>query len=396
MTSVDGWTYTYDAIGNPISKTNTNGETVEFTWSGRELTSWYSYDDGEIVKPMSFTYNADGIRTSKSYYDEVTEYVLDGSRIIAEIKNGSHIFVYIYDELGLPIGIKYRSSTTSSYEYFFFEKNLQGDIVAIYNDSGTKIASYVYDAWGNFTKTQTSGVTYSTADSYVYNNNPFTYRGYYYDSETGLYYLQTRYYDASIGRFINADGEMSGVGGNLIGYNLYAYGFNNPISMYDPTGEWPWLNWIVDFVVNIVDAILCSIETQVGVGIGIGVNIADTVKLDGSRDTYIGIDDGKLVTGNVLSTEVSILDSVGVGDEYDHRVEENFKRVSNSGTSYDSIFDIKNYPDVTRGNSISAGPVSVNSEGEVVISIGASAHFIFGGHAKFGFNITEFFQRLVD
>ena len=256
MTSVDGWTYTYDAIGNPISKTNTNGETVEFTWSGRELTSWYSYDDGEIVKPMSFTYNADGIRTSKSYYDEVTEYVLDGSRIIAEIKNGSHIFVYIYDELGLPIGIKYRSSTTSSYEYFFFEKNLQGDIVAIYNDSGTKIASYVYDAWGNFTKTQTSGVTYSTADSYVYNNNPFTYRGYYYDSETGLYYLQTRYYDASIGRFINADGEMSGVGGNLIGYNLYAYGFNNPINMYDPTGEWPWLANLVGAVAAVAAAVV--------------------------------------------------------------------------------------------------------------------------------------------
>ena len=107
---------------------------------------------------MSFTYNADGIRTSKAYYDEVTEYVLDGTRIVAEIK-GSNVFVYIYDELGLPVGIKYRTSSTSSYEYFFFEKNLQGDIVAIYNDSGTKIASYTYDAWGNFIKSKTSGIT---------------------------------------------------------------------------------------------------------------------------------------------------------------------------------------------------------------------------------------------
>ena len=195
------------------------------------MTSWYSYDDGELIKPMSFTYNADGIRTSKSYYDEVTEYILDGTRIVAEIK-GSDIFVYIYDELGLPVGIKYRTSTTSSYEYFFFEKNLQGDIVAIYNDSGAKIASYTYDAWGNFVKSQTSGVTYTTADSYVYHHNPFTYRGYYYDSETGLYYLQTRYYDASIGRFISADGYVS-TGQGFTGYNMYAYCNNSPIVFAD-------------------------------------------------------------------------------------------------------------------------------------------------------------------
>ena len=100
--------------------------------------------------------------------------------------------IYLYDETGSPIGIKYRSLLDSAgvYSLFFFEKNLQGDVVAIYNEAGTKIASYTYDAWGNTTKTRPAGVTYSTADTYIYNNNPFTYRSYYYDSVTGLYYLQ--------------------------------------------------------------------------------------------------------------------------------------------------------------------------------------------------------------
>ena len=327
LTSVGGWTYAYDAIGNPISKTKTNGESVTFTWSGRELTSWCLYDDGELVNPMSFTYNADGIRTSKSYYDEVTEYILDGTRIVAEVK-GSNVFVYIYDELGLPVGIKYRAANSTAYEYFFFEKNLQGDIVAIYNDSGTKIASYVYDAWGNFTKTQTSGVTYSAADTFVYNNNPFTYRGYYYDAETGLYYLQTRYYDPQIGRFISADGYVS-TGQGLLGYNMYAYCGNNPVALLDETGEFPWL--IIGFLV--VCAVIGGIYGAMSDKKLYGYEEKDSVDFEGEQgieeegfidseeeltikdrivNTIIGASMGLVVGGGLIAT-YGIAGSLGLG-----------------------------------------------------------------------------------
>ena len=84
---------------------------------------------------------------------------------------------------------------------YFFEKNLQGDIVAVYNSKGEKIGSYTYDAWGNFTTTLAS--TNTTAESDIVNTyNPFRYRGYYYDVETGLYYLQSRYYNPVWSRFI--------------------------------------------------------------------------------------------------------------------------------------------------------------------------------------------------
>ena len=105
---------------------------------------------------------------------------------------------------------------------------MQGDIIKIYSASGTQVAEYVYDAWGN--------VIFATGT--MANINPLRYRGYYYDADTGLYYLQSRYYDPVTGRFINAD-DMSNLGadGELNGYNLYAYCGNNPVMYQDDTGH---------------------------------------------------------------------------------------------------------------------------------------------------------------
>ena len=181
---------------------------------------------------MSFTYNDGGIRTSKTVNGVTTTYYLDGSRIVGEETNGN-ITVYFYDSLGLPIGFGYHASTYASgaFDVYWYEKNLQGDIVAIYNQAGTKIVSYYYDAWGACYTTNASSSVPT-----VVTNNPFRYRGYYYDIDLGLYYLNARYYDLNTGRFINVDSYVNG-NGDIIGFNLFVYCSNNPIMFVDPSGK---------------------------------------------------------------------------------------------------------------------------------------------------------------
>ncbi|MGM9646685.1 MAG: RHS repeat-associated core domain-containing protein [Eubacteriales bacterium] len=113
----------------------------------------------------------------------------------------------------------------------FYEKNLQNDVTGIYGADGTKVAAYAYNAWGKVL----SVVNYT--DDHVGTINPFRYRSYYYDTETGMYYLQTRYYDPEVGRFINSDAlEYLGEGPELLNYNLFAYCGNNPTMAQDSTG----------------------------------------------------------------------------------------------------------------------------------------------------------------
>ena len=155
---------------------------------------------------LSFTYNEEGIRTSKTVDGTMHTYNLNGSQIITE-EWDNHLLIYLYDADGSPMGMRYRKESYGQYVYdtFWFDKNLQGDIVAVYDENGTKLISYKYDAWGNFTTTYHNGCTSSSPASY----NHFRYRGYYYDTELGMYYLQSRYYDPVIGRFINADVYVS-------------------------------------------------------------------------------------------------------------------------------------------------------------------------------------------
>ena len=119
---------------------------------------------------------------------------------------------------------------------YLFERDVFGNVIAVYDiesETKAKVGSYCYDAWGNCTVlTNTDGIGAL---------NPFRYRGYYLDTETNLYYLQTRYYDPYVGRFINADDpSYLGAGDELLSYNLFSYCFDNPVMGYDPTGTWDW------------------------------------------------------------------------------------------------------------------------------------------------------------
>ena len=162
-------------------------------------------------------------------------YTLNGSQIVSESWS-IYLLIYLYDESGSPIGLQYRTTAyaANTFDTFYFERNLQGDIVAVYNAAGEKIGTYTYDAWGNCTTSVISGNTVLETNV-VRTYNPFRYRGYYYDTETGLYYLQSRYYDPHWGRFLNADGLIYSQAG-LIGYNMYTYCSNDPVMGYDPTG----------------------------------------------------------------------------------------------------------------------------------------------------------------
>ncbi len=285
---------TYDEVGNPLTY---NG--FEMTWSGRQLTQM-SRNGGQ--NKYTFTYNDEGIRTSKNSNGTMHYYTLNGSQIVSE-SWGIHLLVYLYDELGAPIGLQYRNTSYAKgvFDTFYFEKNTFGDITGVFTEDGTKIGSYKYDAWGNCTRTAVSGIT-QLQRNIVNGYNPFRYRGYYYDVETALYYLQSRYYDPSTGRFVNPDGYVN-ANGDLLGYNMYAYCGNNPVNSTDPTGEGLLTLFLTGAVIGwvsqaISDCVTSVIDEEVHIsspaayigaalGGGIGAFIPDPV-LSGTVSSAVG------------------------------------------------------------------------------------------------------------
>ena len=183
------------------------------------------------------------IRISKEHHDDDViyrwEYDLSGTAVIRTMYyiDGelTKILLFMYDENGSPFAMSVKDANSGTVKTYYYEKNLQGDIVGIMNEAGYKVVSYTYDAWGNpYTPTYVyhSGVSATDRDNVEL--NPFRYRGYYYDSETGYYYLQTRYYNPEWGRFLNTDSALYNT---ILGSNLFAYCDNNPVNYVDPYGE---------------------------------------------------------------------------------------------------------------------------------------------------------------
>jgi len=215
LITYDGQSITYDEIGNPL----TYRDNLSFTWAnGRELST---INNNGISG--SYTYNDSGIRTSKTYDGVTTNYYLNGSSIVRQV-TGSKILDFFYDENGNLYGFK------DDGDMYYYVRNGQSDIIGILDNNGIQVVYYQYDSWGN--PLTPSGSLASTIGA----DNPFRYRGYYLDSETGLYYLNSRYYDSTVGRFINADGLIS-ASSSLLGTNMYSYCENNPVNGYDPSGN---------------------------------------------------------------------------------------------------------------------------------------------------------------
>ena len=234
LTSYDGQTITYDAQGNPL---NYLGHTL--TWEkGRQLKS---FDN------IQYTYNANGIRTSKTVGDVCHNYVLDGVNIIEESWNGNTLRP-IYDNEETVCGIFYNG------EPFYFHKNLQGDIIAILDKNASTVAKYSYDAWGVCTITQ------DTSNCAIATINPYRYRSYYYDEDIQMYYLQSRYYNPVVSRFVNGDkARILGAGINISAYNLYTYCCNNPTNHIDFNGM---------FIAQVVTALIGAVIGAAGYLVG--------------------------------------------------------------------------------------------------------------------------------
>ncbi len=176
---------------------------------------------------------------------------------------GESKFYYSYDTSGTLYSVKYTLTDSSELLTYYFTHNSRGDIIGIYNGEGTLKAQYEYDSWGNVTSITDGNGNAITSATHIGNLNPFRYRGYYYDSETGLYYLMSRYYDPVTHRFINADGYFQS-GGGILDANMSAYCANNPIIRLDTNGEFWEIAAIIAVVVGICTAVLsgCSSKTS--------------------------------------------------------------------------------------------------------------------------------------
>ena len=176
---------------------------------------------------MTYTYDAFGLRRSKTAGGTETSYVYERGKLIREIR-GSEKIDYLYGEDGI-IGIKIGN------EKYLYRKNVFGDVTEIYNEEGTLVGKYNYNAFGE--------CEIETDEGGIAEKNAIRYRGYYYDEETGFYYLKTRYYDPEIGRFITIDDTSYLAPNGVNGLNLYAYCGTNPVMNVDPEGTSWWSNF---------------------------------------------------------------------------------------------------------------------------------------------------------
>lgn len=211
LMSYNGELCEYDAAGNPTKYRNLN-----CVWNkGRQLTK---LTDGE--NSVEYTYDGSGLRRTKTSGGITKTYVYENGKLMRE-SGGEEPVRFLYGEGGI-IGIKYDRSK------FLFRKNVFGDVTEVYNVSGELVAKYSYSAFGECT------IEYNKDNAA--HINPIRYRGYYYDEETGLYYLNSRYYDPETGRFLNADDITYLDPETINGLNLYAYCGNNPVMNVDPNG----------------------------------------------------------------------------------------------------------------------------------------------------------------
>ena len=238
LTSFDGQTITYDEIGNPL----TYRDGMSFAWEkGRQLKQVTKADE-----TVSYQYNSSGLRTQKisSQYG-TTVFILEGDCILSS-SNGAETIYFYYDENNRAIAMRVNDTM------YAFEHNVHGDVVGIFDTEGNLVVKYSYNAWGvPIEIVDGNGTDVSRDRTHVANKNPYRYRGYYYDVETGLYYLKTRYYDPITCRFINADSYLQTAQG-FYDKNVFSYCENDPVNRVDTEGDFWWFTAAIGAAIGAV------------------------------------------------------------------------------------------------------------------------------------------------
>ena len=257
----EGQTQTSDvpSSGNPV--TYYNGKDYTFTWTkGRQLAS--ATVDG---KQVSYAYDMAGVRSNKQVGDTTYTYTTLSGKVMRQTWGDNNALEFVYDDGNQPFAVIYKHGQTT--ELYYYVLNAQGDVSAILDSSGKIAASYDYDAWGNCT-------VYDSSDAAIGDLNPLRYRGYYYDAETGFYYLQSRYYDPAICRFINADAYATTNAGSFLSCNMFAYCGNNPVNRADQSGTF-WKE-IGSFFNKVGTAIAGFAKATFGAGSSLSATITKT------------------------------------------------------------------------------------------------------------------------
>ena len=301
LTAYNGKPITYDEIGNPLTY---DGWT--YTWQhGRQLVGMEK--DGSSI---SYAYNTDGKRISKTVNGTTYNYHYLGDQLV-EMAWGANRMHFTYDAVG-PLSVNFNGT-----EYFYL-KNAQGDVTGLVDSTGTKVVAYTCGPWGE--AWGVSGTLASTLGAM----NPLRYRGYVYDTETGLYYLNSRYYNPVWGRFINADSLIDG--SSATSQNMFAYCNNNPVNMADPTGHLPFF-LVTGLIGAVAGAIIGGVRAAksgnsvwkgalkgaaIGGAIGLGAGMAAGAALAGSVTASTG---AVMAGASALASTVSA-GGIGAGASY--------------------------------------------------------------------------------
>jgi len=391
---------TYDNIGNPL----TIGSKILSWINGRQLSK-YTDTDLEI----EYTYNKDGIRTKKIVNNKETDYFTEGNKIIFETSTDNMIY-YIRDEEGSLIGLKYNDTM------YYYIKNMQEDIIGITDSNNNLLCSYLYDSWGNIISIKDNNGNIIRDTSHIGIINPYRYRSYYYDNETKLYYLNSRYYNPEWGRFINADVYL-GCTGDILGYNLYLYVSNNPVNNSDETGRLFKKAWskikekakqatktvknVVNKVVSVakktvskakkaVENVKKSFVFEAEIGLGAGVNVGVGLVEAGAEATKTfgysySNNESKQYTSTAGGIDVGIANHK-VGLSMDIRNYDDGDR-----NPFTMPWEIWNDKNTVKDFTVIYSNKSLDSEssanGGMFIGINLGAFLIVGGKIKIGFNV---------
>lgn len=247
----NGQAITYDAMGNPLQYLG-----MQMEWEkGHQLR----HITGAGLD-MYCRYNDSGKRIRKTVNGVTTDFYLDGSAILMQTSSDGSRIDFFYDDKGNVFAMKYQN------EMYFYRKNLFGDILGILDSHGTELVKYEYNSWGkllNLTDYSSNGLG---------RKNPFRFKGYYYDEELGMYYLNSRYYDPEVGRFISPDTtDILEVQDDLYDKNLYAYCDNNSVMRIDSSGA------VWHLAVGAVVGVATQFVADVGIGLATGSSFGEVI-----------------------------------------------------------------------------------------------------------------------